>query len=72
MQAMRSTLEEMERCKADLQLPHWAEQNLLVFSRAGQLLKDLDELEHQTEQQAKLLEVELSPKAVALHEKIME
>lgn len=58
MQAMRRTLEEMQRCKAELQLPQGAEENLLVFSRAGQLLKDLDELEQQTEQQAKLLEVE--------------
>lgn len=57
MQAMHRTLEDMESCKAELQLPQGAEENLLVFSRAGQLLKDLDELEHQTAQQAKLLEV---------------
>lgn len=58
MQAMRRTLEELKSCKAELQLPQGAEENLLVFSRAGQLLEDLDELEHQTAQQAKLLEVE--------------
>lgn len=69
VQAMRRTLEEMERCKAELRLPQGAEESLLVFSRVGQLLKDLDELEHLTEQQAKLLEVEPSPKALAIHDR---
>lgn len=65
---MRRSLEEMERCKAELQLPQGAE-SLLVFFRAGQLLNDLSELEELTEQQAKLLEVEPSQKAVAINYK---
>lgn len=64
VQAMRRTLEEMARCKAELRLPKGTEESLLVFSRVAELQKDLDELEHLTEQQAKLLEVEPSPKAV--------
>uniref|UniRef100_UPI0037E98A37 nesprin-2a n=1 Tax=Semicossyphus pulcher TaxID=241346 RepID=UPI0037E98A37 len=56
VQSMRRTLEEMERCKGELQLPKGAEDSLLVFSRARLLLQQLKELEQLTQQQATLLE----------------
>lgn len=58
VQSMRRTLEEMERCEGELHLPQGAEESLLVFSRARLLGQPLEELEHLTEQQARLLEVE--------------
>lgn len=58
VQSMQRTLDEMERCKAELQLPQGAVESLLVFSRVRVLLQELEELERLTEQQAKLLEVE--------------
>lgn len=60
MQSMRRTLEEMERCKAELHLPQGAEENLLVFSRARLLLQPLEQLEQLTQQQAALLENKIS------------
>lgn len=58
VQSMQRTLDEMERCKAELQLPQGAVESLLVSSRVRLLLQELEELERLTEQQAKLLEVE--------------
>lgn len=58
VQSMRRTLEDMERCKGEVHLPQGAEESLLVCSRAKLLLQQLEELEHLTEQQARLLEVE--------------
>ncbi|XP_059211817.1 nesprin-1 [Centropristis striata] len=56
VQSMRRTLEDMERCRGELRLPHGAEESLLVFSRARLLLQPLEELEQLTQQQARLLE----------------
>ncbi|XP_045916269.1 nesprin-2 isoform X3 [Micropterus dolomieu] len=56
MQLMRRTLEEVERCKKELHLPQGAQESLLIFSRARQLLQPLEELEQLTQQQATMLE----------------
>ncbi|XP_041660769.1 nesprin-2 [Cheilinus undulatus] len=56
VKSMQRTLEEMEKCKGDLQVPKGAEESLLVFSRARLLLQQLKELEQLTQQQATLLE----------------
>ncbi|XP_071323734.1 nesprin-2a isoform X2 [Trachinotus anak] len=56
VQAMRRTVEEVERCRAELHLPQGAEESLLAFSRAKLLLQPLEELEQLTQQQASLLE----------------
>ncbi|AWP20311.1 putative nesprin-2-like [Scophthalmus maximus] len=56
VQSIRTTLEEMEKCKGELPLPQGAEESLLVFSRARLLLQPLEELGKLTQYQASLLE----------------
>ncbi|XP_060907682.1 nesprin-2-like isoform X3 [Labrus mixtus] len=66
VQSMQRTLEEMERCKGDLQLPQGAEESLLVFSRAKLLLQQLKELEQLTQQQATVLEENIREEDVSI------
>ncbi|KAM9339272.1 nesprin-2a [Symphorus nematophorus] len=66
VQSMRRTLEEMEKCKAELHLPQGAEESLLVFSRARLLLQPLEELEQLTQQQATLLEKKISEETLGI------
>ncbi|XP_070706002.1 nesprin-2a [Pempheris klunzingeri] len=66
MLSMRKTLEEMERCKGELHLPQGAEESLLVFSRARQLLQPLEELQQLTQQQVTLLENKIMQKDLGL------
>uniref|UniRef100_A0AAY5KUX0 IKBKB interacting protein n=1 Tax=Esox lucius TaxID=8010 RepID=A0AAY5KUX0_ESOLU len=56
IQSMRRTVGEIEVCKAELELPHGAEETLTAFSRAMQLLDSLQELEQLTQEQSKALE----------------
>ncbi|XP_029351666.1 nesprin-2a isoform X2 [Echeneis naucrates] len=56
VQSMRRTLVELDRCRAELQLPQGAGKSLLAFSQARLLLQQLEELEQLTQQQASLLE----------------
>lgn len=44
-QSMKEMLENMLRCKEELNLPWDAEENLVVFSKATSLLQHLEELE---------------------------
>ncbi|XP_026174095.1 nesprin-2a isoform X2 [Mastacembelus armatus] len=55
VQSMRRTLEEMDRCKAELHLPQGAEENLVAFTRARLLLQQLEELGQVTQQQVSSL-----------------
>lgn len=57
VQLMQRTLEEMEKYKPGLRLPQGAYDNLVVFSKARQLLKQLQELEQLTQQETSLQEV---------------
>ncbi|KAM7367651.1 hypothetical protein PAMP_013936 [Pampus punctatissimus] len=57
VQSMQRTLEVMEKCKSELHLPQGAEENLVIFSRAGLLLQSVKELEQLIQQQASLLEI---------------
>ncbi|XP_074540850.1 nesprin-2a [Halichoeres trimaculatus] len=66
VQSMQRTLEEMERCKGDLQLPKGAEESLLVFSRARLLLQQLKELEQLTKQQTTQLEDKIKEEDLAI------
>lgn len=59
MASMRRTLGEVEGCKRELQLCRGAEENLLIFSTAPQLLLRLEELEELAEQQSPQLKVRL-------------
>ncbi|TNM94924.1 hypothetical protein fugu_017683 [Takifugu bimaculatus] len=56
MASIRRTLEEVESCKGELHLPQGAEESLLIFSRAQQLLQTVQELEQLTEQQSMQLQ----------------
>ncbi|XP_062293145.1 nesprin-2 isoform X5 [Scomber scombrus] len=56
VQSMQRTLEEMEKCKPELHLPQGAEEKLVIFSKARQLMKKLKELEHLTQQESLLQE----------------
>lgn len=55
--SIRRSLEEVESCKGELHLPQGAEESLLIFSRAHQLLQTVQELEQLTEQQSVQLQV---------------
>ncbi|XP_037837524.1 nesprin-2 isoform X2 [Kryptolebias marmoratus] len=55
LQSMWSRLQDMDRCKEEIHLPDGAEK-LLVFSRATQLLQQLEELEQVAKEQVSLLE----------------
>lgn len=57
MASIRRSLEEVESCKGELHLPQGAEESLLIFSRAQQLLQTVQELEQLTEQQSMQLQV---------------
>ncbi|KAJ3606458.1 hypothetical protein NHX12_025979 [Muraenolepis orangiensis] len=50
LQSMQSTLEEIQRCKGELDLPVGAADSLTVFHRAEQLLWSLGELEQHVTQ----------------------
>lgn len=54
--SIRRSLEEVESCKGELHLPQGAEESLLIFSRAQQLLQTVRELEQLTEQQLQVRE----------------
>jgi hypothetical protein len=54
---MQGTLEEIEQCKGELQLPAGALDTLTVFPRAQLLLQSLQELQEWTQRQGTLQEV---------------
>lgn len=56
--SMQRMLEDLEKCKGELHIPQRAEEGLQVYSKARLLLQSLEELEHLTQQQASLLEVQ--------------
>lgn len=55
---MQRMLEDLEKCKGELNIPQRAEEGLQVYSKVRLLLQSLEELEHLTQQQASLLEVQ--------------
>ncbi|CAL8392592.1 unnamed protein product, partial [Gadus morhua 'NCC'] len=56
LQSMQGTLEEIEQCKGELQLPAGALDTLTVFPRAQLLLQSLQELQEWTQRQGTLQE----------------
>ncbi|CAL8314621.1 unnamed protein product [Lota lota] len=56
LQSMQKTLEEIEQCKGELDLPAGDVDNLTVFPRAEQVRQSLQELQERTQQQDALQE----------------
>ncbi|CAL8393150.1 unnamed protein product [Arctogadus glacialis] len=56
LQSMQGTLEDIEQCKGELQLPAGAPDTLTVFPRAQLLLRSLQELQERTQRQGTLQE----------------